>query len=64
MLEHIEFAAVIAGIAFAIVRFWNLPDRMDKLETELGDLKETIQGLNTRLARIEGHLFGTAVSKE
>ncbi len=68
MLEHIEFAAVIAGVAFAIVRFWNLPDRMDKLEnkleTELGDLKETVQGLNTHLARIEGHLFGTAAARE
>ena len=58
MLEHIEFIAVMSGIAFAIIRFWSLPDRLDKLESR-------VEGMDIRLARIEGHLFGSsAVSDE
>ena len=53
-----EFAAAIAGLivaisgcAIAIVRFWSLPDRIEKLENK-------VEGMDIRLARIEGHLFG------
>ena len=60
MLEYIEIAGLIvaiSGVTIAIIRFWSLPDRLDKLESR-------VEGMDIRLARIEGHVFGSSAASD
>ncbi len=56
MKERFEFWIMIAalvGIGITVIRFWSIPERLDKLESK-------VENMDLRLARIEGHLFGAA----